>query len=159
MKMKIISFTGEVTEKKLEGKNYSIYQYPVNLTANGQSYNVTLKSFTKSAMEINVGDELEVDKQVKDWNGKQMTDYIIKPEKKPFTGGGKYQPREKMSAVDFEKLVSYCWSLAVKTGATNPAEAFDKILGVASMNLDIASIPSGVAAVSQVFGDDEHIPF
>lgn len=162
MKIKVITI-GNVTEKPLEGKTYSIWTYEIQAEYMGRIATMYLKSFTRQPTPLTAGQEIEVDKQEKDWQGKKMVDYIIKNEKKPFVaGGGKFTPREKLSTADFEKMVTYCWSLAVKTGATNPADAFDKILGVASMNLDISTIQSGAAAVSQVFAqvdNDESIPF
>lgn len=167
MIMKIVSINGDIFEKPMNGKNYSIWSYPVTVSASGQTYNVTLKSFTKTAIAISIGQDVEVDKQTREWNGKMMTDYIIKNEKKPFApGGAKYQPREKLNVTDFEKLVNYCWSLSCKLGASNPADAFDKILGVASMNLDITSVPSAADAFANAVHEtfvntkqDENIPF
>jgi len=162
MLMKIIALTGPVTEKPMDGKNYSLWSYPVTVNAAGQTYNITLKSFTKQAMLVNAGQDMEVDKQVKDWNGKQMTDYIIKNEKKHFTGGGKFAPREKLSTADFKKLVVHCWQLALELDVSAAPQLFDKILGVASMNLDIASIQTGAQAISNVFApvnNDSDIPF
>lgn len=164
MKIKIITI-GNITEKPLEGKTYSVWTYEIQAEYMGRTATMYLKSFTRQPMSLTAGQDLEVDKQEKEWQGKKMVDYIIKNEKKPFTpGGGKFTPREKLSTADFEKMVTYCWGLAVKTGAMNPADAFDKILGVASMNLDISTIQSGTAAVSQVFApagndDEENIPF
>lgn len=162
MIMKIVSINGDIFEKPMNGKNYSLWSYPVTVSAAGQTYNVTLKSFTKQAIAISIGQDIEVEKQTKDWNGKSMTDYIIKNEKKPFTSNAKNQPREKLNVSDFEKLVNYCWALSCKLDASNPAEAFDKILGVASMNLDVSSIPTGTQAITEVFATpqmDEQIPF
>lgn len=157
----------ERNEKKLDGKNYSIWAYKVNATINGQITNCTLKSFTKSPIELSAGQEVEAEVKQNNYNGNTYTDYIIKPEKKESSQGFKKGGYTKYSLEAFKKLSLECWIHTNTLAAGLPEELipearikmFDKLLGVASILVDLSTLEpkTNTEKVSEVFNDT--VPF
>ena len=141
MKIKIIK-----TIQRLEdysaiskaSKPYTIYSCICDIETDGvQIIGQTIKTMNKELFEqIKEGAELD-DCERQDYQGK--VSYMIK---KPFTSS--YKPAMQQKKVSWEKyvnLVTLCKGIAVNVGGDKPSEYFDKILGCASVMVDLETLP------------------
>lgn len=141
-----------VTGKPNEGKHwsgtgangqYTIYKIVGEFTVDGAADSGQITTTKKDVYEkIMSGDmkEFEAEKVVSA-NGKYV-DYKVKYPSasggRSFGVGSKYEPRQKISWARYEKFVGACYGLSVQLDAKNPAALFDKILGCASIMVDIS---------------------
>jgi hypothetical protein len=138
-----------VTSKPTEGRHwtgtgangsYTIYKLMADMNVDGEQLNGQLTTTKKDVFEKVLNGEMrefEVEKIVSK-DGK-YTDYKIKS---PAAAGarsfgGKYEPRQKMSWSRYEKFVGACYGLANQLDSKNAAALFDKILGCASIMVEI----------------------
>jgi hypothetical protein len=148
MKLKITEILETKKPWSAQGKNYTVYQWTINGQLKEENGNVTeiqnetiktLSPWVKEQVKINSVWNVRVE-TYKGYTSFKITDMKPKEEKS-------YQ--KKVSIDKFDMLVNHCWELSnLEPGAVNEkainmhtrANIFDKILGCASVMVDVDSL-------------------
>jgi len=126
---------------KTTGKPYTIYSYTVQGEVEGVACDLlTVKTMSEqTANAIQAGGEFQAEPQ----EFKGETSYMVRGDKPAYAGGGykggaKYPPRTYLSGKQFHGLCKWVKGIADELYPAQSVEAFDKIMGCASVLLDMS---------------------